>query len=330
MEIAFILSYPRIVPTDGVVGQANTWKKGLEKLGHAVTLINMWEENNWKQFDIILFFGFNEYMQDIIKWLYPINPHIVVAPILDPNYSLIALKCYSHWGCNKLRLNNPYHALRSCKEKVKQFLVRSEYEKLYLSQGFGIPASKCRIIPLSYNVNPESFENEREPFCLHISLLCDARKNVKRLIDASVKYNFKLVLGGILRNEQEKKLLDSWIRDKPNVTYVGYISYDTMLDLYKRAKVFALPSIYEGVGIVALDAAAMGCDIVITQLGGPKEYYNNMAVEVNPYSIDEIGLSVSQLMQGQTFQPDLRKYILENYSLKNISEQLEMAFSIVL
>lgn len=139
-----------------------------------------------------------------------------------------------------------------------------------------------------------------------------------------------MVLGGILRNEQEKKLLDSWIRDKPNVTYMGYISYDTMLDLYKRAKVFALPSIYEGVGIVALDAAVMGCDIVITRLGGPKEYYNNMAVEVDPYSIDEIGLAVSQLMQGQTFQPDLRKYILENYSLKNISEQLEMAFSIVL
>ena len=30
MEIAFILSYPRIVPTDGVVREANTWIKGLE------------------------------------------------------------------------------------------------------------------------------------------------------------------------------------------------------------------------------------------------------------------------------------------------------------
>ena len=156
-----------------------------------------------------------------------------------------------------------------------------------------------------------------------------AGNSVTRKKDAKESL-LRLVLGGILRNEQEKKLLDSWIRDKPNVTYMGYISYDTMLDLYKRAKVFALPSIYEGVGVVALDAAAMGCDIVITRLGGPKEYYNNMAVEVNPYSIDEIGLAVSQLMQGQTFQPDLRKYILENYSLKNISEQLEMAFSIVL
>ena len=29
MEIAFILSYPRIVPTDGVVSQATT-KKGLK------------------------------------------------------------------------------------------------------------------------------------------------------------------------------------------------------------------------------------------------------------------------------------------------------------
>lgn len=45
----------------------------------------------------------------------------------------------------------------------------------------------------------------------------------------------------------------------------------------------------EGVGIVAVDAAIYGCEIVITNIGGPKEYYDNMAYTVNPYNIDDIG-----------------------------------------
>ena len=85
MNIAFIFSYPHIVPSDGVYSQAMTWKKGLEDLNHVVTLVNMWNNYDWKSFDVILFFGFNEYMRDIIKWIYPINPNIAVAPILDPN-----------------------------------------------------------------------------------------------------------------------------------------------------------------------------------------------------------------------------------------------------
>ena len=324
MKIGFILSYPRIVYTDGVVSQAYTWKRGLENRGNEVVLINMWEKNDWKDYDLILLFGFNEYMKDVIKWLYPINKHIVLAPILDPNYSLVSLKCYTHWGNEKLRLGNPYYALRSCKDKIGLFLVRSEFEKHYLSKGFGIPIEKCKVVPLSYGIEPVRNCKIREDFCLHISLLCDERKNVKRLIEASHKFQFKLVLCGILRNDNEKQILESWIQDKPNVKYMGYVSTETMLDLYSRAKVFALPSIYEGVGIVALDAAVMGCNIVITKLGGPKEYYHGKATEVDPYSIDEIGSAIkTYLNEGKNNQPELQEMINERYSLSSISKVLE-------
>lgn len=324
MKIGFILSYPRIVHTDGVVSQAYTWKQGLEERGNEVILINMWQKNDWNSYDLILLWGFNEYMKDVIKWLYPMNRHIAVAPILDPNYSLAALKCYTRWGSEKLRLSNAYYALRSCKDKIGLFLVRSEYEKYFLSKGFGIPVEKCKIVPLSYGIKPEKSNKEREDFCLHISLLCDSRKNVKRLIDASDKYDFRLVLCGILRNEEEKQLLESWMSGKPNVKYMGYISNETMLDLYARAKVFALPSIYEGVGIVALDAAVMGCNIVITELGGPKEYYHGKATEVNPYSVDEIGSAVkAYLNEEKNSQPELQRIVNDRYSLLSISKLLE-------
>ncbi|MDC1226290.1 hypothetical protein N8013_01435 [Algibacter sp.] len=62
MKIAYILSHSVLAPTNGIVSQAKTWKKGLEQLGHEVQLINMWKKNDWANFDIIHFYGFSNYM----------------------------------------------------------------------------------------------------------------------------------------------------------------------------------------------------------------------------------------------------------------------------
>ena len=97
---------------------------------------------------------------------------------------------------------------------------------------------------------------------------------------------------------------------------------EEMLRLYATAKCFALPSIFEGVGLVALDAAACGCDIVITKLGGPHEYYSDMASMVNPMSVDEIGTSIKEFLEGKTFQPELSKYVQENFSPEKNAELL--------
>ena len=327
MEIAFILSYPRIVPTDGIVSQAYAWKNGLEQLGHTVTLINMWETQNWTKYNAIVFFGFSEYMRETVNVLSKINPNLILAPIFDPNYSKLTLSTYAHWGNDFLRLSNHYHALYKAKGLFKRFLVRSEFEKVYLSDVFNIKKELCKIVPLAYQVSPTLQNSQREDFCLHISLLCDQRKNVKRLIDASIKYNFQLKLCGVLRNTEEEQLLSSWISDHSNIEYLGYVTKEKMIELYSKAKVFALPSIYEGVGIVALDAAAMGCDIVITKLGGPKEYYHGKAIEVDPYNTDEIGIAVKELIDGKTFQPELSELIHEKYSTATLSELLSQTIN---
>jgi glycosyltransferase involved in cell wall biosynthesis len=197
-------------------------------------------------------------------------------------------------------------------------------------KGFDISPSSCHIVPLSFNITPPKTLPEKEPFCLHISWLVDGRKNVKRLIEAADKYQFKLVLGGKLRNADEKKQLAEWLKNKPTVEYRGFLSEEEKLNLYSRAKVFALPSITEGVGIVALEAAALGCDIVVTNLGGPKEYYADMAIVVNPYNTDEIGIGIKVFIDNKTFQPKLQQYVLSQFSLqKNCSELVDYYKTII-
>lgn len=330
LKIAFILSNGVLVPSNGVRSQALTWKKGLEQLGHEVCLIDMWQKNDWSNFDILHFFGFSISMRDFILGVSRLNSNIVVSPIIDPNYSTRRLMLYSYWGNKKLNLTNPYHGLRSIKSKVKTIFVRSEFEKRYMIKGFGFEDDVCKVVPLSHDIPNNTRIFEKEPFCLHVSLLTDERKNVKRLIKAAIKYNFTLILGGKLRDGRELKMLNSWIGNHNNIEYRGFLTSEELLDLYAKAKVFALPSTNEGVGIVALEAASMGCDIVITNLGGPKEYYNGLAKIIDPYRVDEIGKAVVNLLNGETFQPDLKNHIQSQFSLHKTSLRLIESYNSVL
>ena len=294
--------------------------------GNIVDFINMWDNVDWKSYDIIHLFDYSEWMEDFIFWMKDVNPNIVISPIIDSIYSKSLFKIVSMWGSRKFRLRSRYYSLRQCRDYIKMFFVRSEYERLFITQSYGVEENRTKIVPLSYRMGSEAIDFKKENFCLHVSLLADKRKNVERLIEASKKYGFNLKLAGKLRNEQEKKWLDGLISNAPQIEYLGFVTDMELKDLYRKAKVFALPSIYEGVGMVALEAAVMGDDIVITNQGGPKEYYADLAEIVNPASVDDIGKAILNLMNGKTHQPRLKTLIVQQYSLATSCDFLENSY----
>lgn len=283
----------------------------------------MWDISDWSEFDIIHFFGFNEYLADAVNNISRQNENIVLSPILDPDYNINKLRFYSRWGSKRFALSNRYFALRKVMKKIKHVYVRSAFEKEYMVRGFGFSSDVCHVVPLSLKQDYYLTESNRKPFCFHLSLLADDRKNVRRLIEAAKKFKFHLVLGGKIRSKKEYANLMNWIDDSEFIEYVGYLSTSEIKKLYHQAKVFALPSLNEGVGIVAIEAAASGCEMVITSLGGPKEYYNKMCCLVNPYSIDEIGKAVKSILDGKfSFQPELSKFVQKNFSIDRVGKIL--------
>jgi len=153
------------------------------------------------------------------------------------------------------------------------------------------------------------------------------RKNVPRLIEAAKKYKFKLILAGNTGNAESERKLQSIIGGSPNIEIKGFISDIELTSLYNRAKVFALPSLNEGVGLVALEAAIHGCNIVITNLGGPKEYYEKEYVQlVNPYDIDEIGLAIMTALEDNTSQPKLREQLICRYNVSSCTDLLIQSY----
>lgn len=325
MNIAYIM-YPGACymgTGDGSKMQAEIWLKELERKGHNVERINPWGHYDWKRFDIIHVFGFGLWNYDIIHWGSRLNPNFVFSPIIDTNTPIWKYRLATHFGCEKLRLFSQNYSLRKIKDDIKLFFARSEYEASYLREGYNISNNKIAIVPLSYretNYNPQI---KKEPFCLFVGTMTQPRKNVPRLIEAAKKYGFQLKLAGNTGNKESEKQLKLLIGDVQNIEILGFVSDEELTSLYNRAKVFALPSINEGVGLVAIEAAMHGCNIVITDLGGPKEYYpSGMAHLVNPYDIDNIGKAIMKAMDDNMSQPKLRDHIKNEYNVSSCTDLL--------
>lgn len=312
--------------SNGIKSQALEWRRQLVNLGHEVDLIDLWGNYKWQDYDIIHFFGSGLWLYSILEGVYHYNRNIVVAPIIDTLKSKRAYRMASYMSVPKLRLVSINSTYRDLEKYIKAFYVRSEYEKGYFTESYGIDSSRVELLPLSTKFNGEGCDlSVKEPYCLHISSFTQSRKNVYRLCQAAIKYNFKLVIAGSKGKPEDFAPFEQLIDGHDNIEILGFVSEEKMIDLYKKAKVFALPSINEGVGLVALEAASFGCDVVITEIGGPKEYYGDMAYVVNPYSVDDIGMKVVEALKT-TKQPQLFNHVMNNYSENILSKKLEASY----
>lgn len=320
MLIGYVISESFCVsPFNGIRIQAETWAGELERQGHQVVRVNPWEQQRWSEFDAIHLFGYSTMLSHLSR--IP-NTNIIFSPIIDSYKPVWKYKLASYWGCRKVRLFSHNYEIRLASKFIKRWSVRTRYEYEFVRKGYGVPEDRIVINPLSYRIDPPVEYPKKEPFCLHVSKITDGRKNVERLVDAAIKYGFKLVLAGSTNTNFQFSTLKRKIDENDNITFLGRVSDEQLEDLYRRAKVFCLPSIGEGVGLVALEAASFGCDIVVTRIGGPKEYYDDMAYVVNPYKVDEIGLAVLNALQAIDRQPKLMSHIRSTYNLQKCVKNL--------
>lgn len=148
-------------------------------------------------------------------------------------------------------------------------------------------------------------------------ILCVARiervKSQLNLVRATRYLSWPLVLiGGIGRNcesyyRQVRKEAGS------NVFFLGHIPHEILPQYYKVAKVHALISLMETTGISSLEAAAMGCNIVVTKRGYTQDYFGDYAFYCDPDSIESIRNSIARAYEAPVNQ-NLREYVLNNYT----------------
>lgn len=325
MKIGITSATVDLLKKSGVKIQGIMWRDALAARGHDAVLLNYWDDTDYSQFDAVIVLRLGLGFKATVNELKNYGTRVISAPIFDPRQTIKMYQLAAKWGrIDRLHMSSPSSEFMEGAKKVNMFLVRSEYEKKYLCGSYDVPEEKVRIVPLHFRIKPAEHMPKKEQFCFHVSNLASRNKNVERLIQAAKRYKFRLVLGGTLRGEDARIHLDEWIGGADNITYIGNLTDEDLRSWYMNAKVFALPSLWEGVGMVALEAASCGCEIVLTNHGAPKEYYAGLARLVNPKSIDDIGQGVLECLQARS-TGELMRHIQTNYSPEHCSGLLEAA-----
>ncbi|MCF6243136.1 MAG: glycosyltransferase family 4 protein [Bacteroidales bacterium] len=206
-------------------------------------------------------------------------------------------------------------------KSVAYVTVISEFTKKELLNYTGIDENKIVVIPNC--VSPKflyhkKIFNKQKPVILHIGT--KANKNLLRLIQALKYVNSKLIIVGKL-NEQQKTLLST-----NNIEYENYfnISNDELVELYKKADILSFVSTYEGFGMPVIEANAVGCPVITSNIEPLNQLAANAALKVNPLSVEEIRQAISKIITDDTLRNNLIQNGLENakkYSAHNIAMQ---------
>lgn len=160
-------------------------------------------------------------------------------------------------------------------------------------------------------------------------VLCVARiegiKNQLNLIRALNNTRFNLVLIGSHAPNQKTYYNACRSIAAANITFIDHTPQPELVRYYQQAKVHILPSWFETTGLSSLEAAAMGCNVVITDKGDAKEYFGNNAWYCDPADPGNIRLMVEKASLGN-YNEALHEMILKKYTWKQAALETYKAY----
>ncbi len=223
------------------------------------------------------------------------------------------------------------NAIRKIIKKAALVLPNSKSEYQRFSKHFNIyPAYK--VIPNAIDATLFNFSEQKVKKDRNL-VICvgriEGRKNQLNLIKALNNSSYQLIIiGSASANHVTYYNLCRGIAAS-NVRFVSSLTQEELLEYYAAAKVHVLPSWFETTGLSSLEAAAMGCNIVITDKGDTREYFEDMAYYCNPKSPASIRQAVNHAAEND-FNESLRNKIINQYTWSVTAAKTLEAYRIAL
>ena len=180
--------------------------------------------------------------------------------------------------------------------KASRVIADSENTKTDILQLIGIPESKIRVIypgvdeefsPLPPGNQP-SDPLTQEPYVLYVGNLRPT-KNIETLVEAFSFARQKIPeLRLLLVGKDFMPAATQKISREPGVQVVGEVNRPKLLELYRRARIFVFPSLYEGFGIPPLEAMACGVPAIVSNAASLPEVVGSAALTFDPRSSTQI------------------------------------------
>ena len=203
------------------------------------------------------------------------NAKIVVT---DSYHSMIRIQ-------EVFRISKDKIIVAPCGVDRERFRPRASTEQDFVRKKYGLP----------------------EAYGLFVGTL-EPRKNLHTLIRSWQRVKkmvapLKLVIAGAGGGSFRRDLLSKQVEE--NLEWVGYVEDRDLPALYSGARMFILPSIYEGFGLAALEAMACGAPVIAANSSALPEVVGKAGWLVDPNDEEEIAAAILTLWQDDEMRRDL-------------------------
>ena len=210
--------------------------------------------------------------------------------------------------------------------KTKVVLPNSESEYSRLTKAY--PA-RVNYQVVTNGIDPQLFVYNNQIKKDNKLVLCVARiegvKNQLNLIKGLNNSGFNVLLIGAHSPNQGAYYKECKKNAAGNITFINHLPQHELIKYYSQAKVHILPSWFETTGLSSIEAAAMGCNIVITDRGDAKEYFGNDAFYCNPGSPESVRSAVERASSAP-FNESLKERILKKFTWSQAANQTLEAY----
>lgn len=236
------------------------------------------------------------------------TPTKAVIYLMDMSFERFGTEYFTSYDINQLKKWTPLSV-----KKAKKILTISEFSKNEIMKLYGTSADKIDVvypafdkeiyhgkIPKTKVVSVKKQYGISGGYLLYWGTL-QPRKNISRLIDAFAKLDkpqLKLVICG------KKGWLYDQILEQSNtlgighkVIFTGFVQNDDLPALIKGSRAFVLPSLYEGFGMPAVEAQAVGTPVVVSSVSSLPEVAGESAIYIeDPTSVDSIKSALDKVL----------------------------------
>jgi glycosyltransferase involved in cell wall biosynthesis len=239
-----------------------------------------------------------------------------------------------HKGVIKMLYKGYYGLMKEIVDNVDVFLPNSDSEMKRVQSEFNLKNFKYVAIPNAVDksifLEVENKKNQYEQFkdCIVCAARIEGRKSTLNLVKAIKNTNYKLVLVGKESQNQKKYVNQVRLEAGENVFFLGTIPHSDLKDLYSVAKVHVLPSWMETPGLSSLEAAVMGCNIVVTKKGDTEDYFEDYAYYCEPDDINSIRDAINKAFESP-FNSKLKDKILEKYTWEKAAAETIRAYNLL-
>ncbi|MBM1105258.1 glycosyltransferase family 4 protein [Aurantibacter crassamenti] len=251
-----------------------------------------------------------------------------VANVLSPytiNYIKTFLRHLKDGRMNKgvyyMLFRGYYRLAKKVTEEVDVFLPNSLSEMKRVAGEYKLENYNFVVVPNAVDtklfnpatVSEDSIEEAMLKYkdCILSVARIEGRKSTLNLIKA-VGNRYPLVLIG--NETKNDPAFTNAVHETAgdNVYFTGPIPHHKLPIYYKLAKVHALISWMETPGLSSLEAAAMETNIVITEKGDTRDYFEDYAYYCEPDDVDSISKAIDTAY-SKPFDNGLKDKILKEY-----------------